>query len=76
MAQSGNQAIDANGHEKAMDYAEHDRTYGWFLLMVKWGVISNAILLIAMAAGFFGGWGLLGGGLVFIVLHVIAFLVL
>ncbi len=36
------------GHP-AMDYAEHDRTYSMFLVMVKWGIILNVALLIFMA---------------------------
>lgn len=31
------------------DYAEHERTYRMFLAMVKWGVITIAIILILMA---------------------------
>jgi hypothetical protein len=76
LAQTSNDAVVTNPHENAMDYSEHDKTYGWFLLMVKWGVISNVILLVAMAVGFFGGWGLIGGALLFIVLHIVAFVAL
>ena len=31
------------------DYAEHERMYGRFIGLVKWGVIFNVILLILMA---------------------------
>ena len=32
-----------------MDYAEHERTYGMFLGLVKWGTIGLVVLLIGMA---------------------------
>lgn len=31
------------------DYAEHERTYRMFLSIVKWGVITVAIVLLLMA---------------------------
>jgi len=33
----------------AMDYAEHERTYGRFLGLVKWGSIFVIGLLVVMA---------------------------
>ena len=33
----------------AMDYAEHERTYGMFLGLVTWGSIFVVVLLIGMA---------------------------
>ncbi|MBX9618284.1 aa3-type cytochrome c oxidase subunit IV [Candidatus Raskinella chloraquaticus] len=33
----------------AMDYAEHERTYGLFLGLTKWVVILTSALLVAMA---------------------------
>jgi hypothetical protein len=53
-----------------MDYAEHEKTYEKFLVAAKWGSILLVALLIAMAAGFFGGVGILGGLVVFLVLAV------
>jgi hypothetical protein len=53
-----------------MDYAEHEKTYEKFLAAAKWGSIHLVALLIAMAAGFFGGVGLFGGLVVFLVLAV------
>ena len=53
-----------------MDYAEHEKTYEKFLAAAKWGTIHVVALMIAMAAGFFGGIGLLGGLVVFLVLSV------
>ncbi|HET9902232.1 MAG TPA: aa3-type cytochrome c oxidase subunit IV [Xanthobacteraceae bacterium] len=31
------------------DYAEHERTYRFFIGLVKWGIYSLAVLLILMA---------------------------
>lgn len=61
--------------ESAMDYAEHDRTYHEFLWLTRWTVASVVALLIAMAAGFFGGWGLFGGTLIFIVLMIVSYFI-
>ena len=38
-----------------MDYAEHEKTYGAFLALAKYGSLFCAALLIAMAFGFFAG---------------------
>jgi hypothetical protein len=59
----------------AMDYAEHDRTYEGFLAFAKWGTILIAALLIAMAYGFFGGGGLVGGTVLWIVLSALSYFV-
>ena len=53
-----------------MDYPEHEKTYGMFLAGAKFLSIGVAALLVAMAAGFFGHAGLLGGVLIFLVLAV------
>jgi hypothetical protein len=53
-----------------MDYAEHEKTYEKFLAGAKWGSMHVVALLIAMAAGFFGGAGLLGGTLIFLALAI------
>lgn len=71
MAKAGNVTDKENG----MDYAEHDRTYANFLWLTKWTIASVAAVLIAMLAGFFGGMGLVGGLLVFIVLMIVAYFV-
>jgi hypothetical protein len=68
-------ASKGKGPAKVMDYPEHERTYERFLWLTKWSVVANMTLLIAMAAGFFGGFGLVGGILVWVVLLVIAFFV-
>jgi hypothetical protein len=54
-----------------MDYREHESTYKLFLGAAKYGTLLIVALLIAMAAGFMGHAGLLGGLLIFIVLSVI-----
>ena len=51
-----------------MDYPEHERTYSLFLSVTKWGILVVVSLLIAMAIGFYGGGGLLGGGIAFLAL--------
>jgi hypothetical protein len=53
-----------------MDYREHEKTYDMFVAGAKYGSALIGVLLIAMAAGFFGHAGLLGGILIFIVLSV------
>lgn len=53
-----------------MDYPEHESTYSMFMALVKWGIIFNVALLIAMAAGFFMGAGFIGGLIIFIVLMI------
>ena len=55
-----------------MDYPEHEETYALFLAVTKWGIIVVTVLLIAMAIGFFGGGGLFGGGIAFLVLMIAA----
>ena len=52
----------------AMDYAEHDRTYDVFIKFSIWTTAACLALLVAMAVGFFGGGGLIGGTLVFLFL--------
>jgi hypothetical protein len=63
---------DGEGNS-AMDYPEHERTYDLFLTTSKWVAVLCAALMVSMAAGFFGGMGLVGGILIFIVLSVIAY---
>ncbi|KAA0972281.1 aa3-type cytochrome c oxidase subunit IV [Aureimonas fodinaquatilis] len=44
-----------------MDYAEHQRTYDGFLLLVKYGTIVTVAILIGMLASLIGSWGVFGG---------------
>lgn len=42
-----------------MDYAEHDKTYGRFLWLVKYGTIAVIAILLGMLAGLVAGWGII-----------------
>ncbi len=59
-----------------MDYKEHEKTYNLFISGAKVGSAIIAALLIAMAAGFFGHAGFLGGLLIFIVLSIASIVLL
>ena len=59
-----------------MDYKEHEKTYNLFLSSARVGSAIIAALLIAMAAGFFGHAGFLGGVLIFIVLAIASIILL
>ncbi|GAC1044349.1 aa3-type cytochrome c oxidase subunit IV [Rhizobium sp. No.120] len=59
-----------------MDYKEHEKTYNLFISGAKVGSAIVAALLIAMAAGFFGHAGFLGGVLIFIVLTIASIVLL
>ncbi len=59
-----------------MNYPEHEKTYEMFLSLTKWVTMSMVVLLIAMAAGFFGGVGFFGSFILFIVLNVAGFYLL
>lgn len=59
-----------------MDYKEHEKTYNLFLSSARIGSAIIAALLIAMAAGFFGHAGFLGGVLIFIVLSIASIILL
>jgi hypothetical protein len=45
-------AADNHHHDiPAMDYAEHDKTFGLFASMIKWGTVGSlGIVLLAGAA--------------------------
>ena len=72
MAKAGNHGEIAN----AMDYSAHERTYSGFLKLTKWTIAGCVSLLIAMAAGFFAGFGLFGGILVFAILSLASYFVI
>jgi Bacterial aa3 type cytochrome c oxidase subunit IV len=48
MADHSHQPAPAGGHPD-MDYSEHERTYGGFLVFAKWAVILNVLILVGMA---------------------------
>ncbi|MEM7214467.1 MAG: aa3-type cytochrome c oxidase subunit IV [Pseudomonadota bacterium] len=62
--------------ENAMDYPEHERTYERFIKFSIWTTAACVALLVAMTFGFFGGGGLIGGTLLFVVLMVACFFAL
>jgi hypothetical protein len=39
----------ASAGHPAMDYAEHDKTYGLFVGLFKWGTIACVALVVFMA---------------------------
>jgi hypothetical protein len=53
-----------------MDYREHEKTYNMFITGAKMGTGIIVSLMIAMAAGFFGHAGFLGGIVIFVVLTI------
>lgn len=54
----------------SMNYSEHEKTYDLFISATKYSSVFLVALLIAMAAGFFGGAGFIGGLIVLVVLTV------
>jgi len=54
-----------------MDYAEHEKTYSLFLTVVKWGVLTNVALLVAMAFGFFTTAGFFSATVLFILIMIV-----
>lgn len=64
MAKKAEKKAPAN----AMDYPEHERTYDGFIKLSIWTTVFCVALLIAMAFGFFGGGGFIGGTLLFVIL--------
>jgi len=72
MAKKAKTAKPAN----AMDYGEHDKTYDQFIKGSVWTTVFCIALLIAMAFGFFGGGGLIGGTIALIVLMVACYFAL
>ena len=59
--------------ENAMDYPEHERTYDLFIKFSIWTTVACIVLLIAMAFGFYGGGGFIGGTLLFFVLLIASY---
>jgi len=54
-----------------MDYQEHENTYSLFLHVVKWGALSCAGLMIAMAFGFFTTAGFFSATVLFILILIV-----
>ncbi len=59
-----------------MNYAEHEKTYSFFLNATKYGTMVCVTLLIAMAAGFFTSAGFFSALLLFIILNVLGYFIL
>lgn len=53
-----------------MNYPEHEKTYDLFIAGTKYGTAILVALMLAMAAGFFGGAGFIGGLIAFVVLSI------
>ena len=45
----------------AMDYAQHEATYEGFIQMIKWGIISAAVIVVALYFFIEGHQPLIGG---------------
>lgn len=59
-----------------MDYAEHEKTYNFFLTASKFGTLFCVALLISMAAGFFTSAGFFSALVLFILLNIAGFVLL
>ena len=59
-----------------MDYQEHEKTYNLFVNGAKYGSMSIVALLIAMAAGFFGGFGFFPALILFLILNILGVVLL
>lgn len=66
----------SQGDNPVMDYAEHDKTYAMFLAGTKWGTVACVGLMIAMAFGFFAGFGLIGGTIVWAIVIALGIILL
>lgn len=71
MAEQPTVELPENGAD--MDYEGHVKTYENFVKLFKWGTVASVALMIAMAVGFFGGGGLVGGTIVFFILLAISY---
>ncbi len=54
-----------------MDYAEHEKTYGLFLGLTKYGSIFCVALLAAMAFGFFTPAGFFSATILFVLICIL-----
>lgn len=64
--------VDSGAEKPAdeADFAEHEKTYRFFLDGAKYGTVLVLALLVAMAAGLIGPFGFIGGVIVFIILSI------
>lgn len=56
-----------------MDYAEHEKTYEFFLAATKWSTLHVVALLVAMAFAFFTSAGFISATLLFIILCALGY---
>ena len=56
-----------------MDYREHEKTYGLFLFLIKWGIIVVLAIVIGMMVGLIMNGGFIGGILSFVVILALAY---
>lgn len=54
-----------------MDYAEHEKTYAFFLRLAKYGTLVCAALMISMAFGFFTSAGFFSALILFILINAV-----
>jgi aa3 type cytochrome c oxidase subunit IV len=71
---SKHEPLPALIEESAMDYAQHQQTYDSFVSLVKYGILSVAILVVGLYFAIIGAQPFLG--VVIIVLSVIVPIVL
>ncbi len=64
-------AVEITEKGAEMDNLAHENTYEAFLRLFKWSTAGCIALMIAMAVGFFGGGGLIGGTIVFVILTAV-----
>jgi hypothetical protein len=66
MADSHSQGVVEMGAE--MDYAEHERSYNFFVKFTEYSILVIAALLIAMAFGFFTTAGFFSSLILFVII--------
>lgn len=54
-----------------MDYAEHEKTYGRFIGLAKYGTLACVALMIAMAFGFFTSAGFFSATILFVLIYAL-----
>lgn len=62
---------DAAETGAAMDYEEHEKTYRFFLALIKYSVLVSVAVLISMAFGFFTAAGFISSTILFVLICAI-----
>jgi hypothetical protein len=65
-------AVHADELPPAMDYAMHEGTYRGFISFVKWGIVSSALIVLALYA-FIEGHNAIIGTLLLLAIPVVIF---